>query len=62
LEFPEVLDGLANLCVDAGNRLPHFEAEGHCAGWLQQLHWRDDSEVVVDGNGGLIDDGFGSAE
>jgi hypothetical protein len=27
-EFPEVLDGLADLCMDVGNGLPHFEAEG----------------------------------
>jgi hypothetical protein len=59
-EFPEVLDGLADLCVDVGNRLPHFEAEGGCAGRLQQLHRRDDAEVIVESDGALIDDAFGS--
>jgi hypothetical protein len=37
--------------VDAGNGLLHFEAEGRCAGRLQQLHRCDDAEVIVDGDG-----------
>ncbi len=55
-----MLDGLTDLFVDAGNGLSYFETEGCCAGWLQQLHRRDDAEIVVNGDGALVDDAFGA--